>query len=98
MLRRDLYRGVITWNRSAKDVRGGAKRQRRRDEREWIRREAPELALVSPALAAAVDARLRSAASAFPRGVRGALTGGAVQAPGYASPTLSPASPPPSHA
>ncbi len=44
MLRRDLYRGVITWNRSARDVRGGVKRQRRREEREWIRREAPELA------------------------------------------------------
>jgi site-specific DNA recombinase len=88
MLRRDLYRGIITWNRSAKDVRGGVKRQRRRDEREWIRREAPELAIVSAELAAAVDARLRSAASTFPRGARGALTGGAVQAPGYASPYI----------
>ena len=88
MLRRDLYRGVVTWNRSAKDVRGGKKRQRPREEREWLRREAPELAIVSPDLAAAVDARLRSAAVAFPRGVRGTLTGGAVQAPGYASPYL----------
>jgi site-specific DNA recombinase len=88
MLRRDLYRGVVVWNRSANDVRGGVKRQRRRDEREWIRREAPELAIVSPELAAAVDARLRVAASAFPRGVRGALTGGAVQAPGYAPPYI----------
>ena len=86
MLRRDLYRGIITWNRSAKDVRGGQKRQRSRDEREWIRREAPELALVSPELAAAVDVRLRSAVKAFPRGAHGTLTGGAVQAPGYASP------------
>jgi hypothetical protein len=43
---------------------------------------------VSPELAAAVDARLRAAEAAFPRSVRGALTGGAVQAPGYASPYL----------
>src|SRR5262249_2959416 len=73
------------WNRSAKDVRGGTKRQRRRGEREWIQREAPELAIVPSELAAAVDARLRSAAATFPRGTRGVLTGGAVQAPGYAS-------------
>jgi hypothetical protein len=32
MLRRDLYRGVVLWNRSAKDVRGGVKHQRRRDD------------------------------------------------------------------
>ena len=47
----------------------------------------PELAIIPPELAAAVDARLRAAAS-FPRGQRGALTGGAVQALGYASPYL----------
>jgi len=88
MLRRDLYRGRIVWNRTAKAVRGGVTRQRRRDERDWIHREAPELALVSPALAAAVDGRLRVAATTFPRGPRGVLTGGAVQAPGYASPYL----------
>jgi len=41
ILRRELYRGVVIWNRSAKDVRVGAKQQRRRDEREWIRRDAP---------------------------------------------------------
>jgi len=88
MLRRDLYRGRIVWNRTAKAVRGGVTRQRRRDERDWIHREAPELALVPLALAAAVDARLRVAATTFPRGPRGVLTGGAVQAPGYASPYL----------
>jgi site-specific DNA recombinase len=88
MLRRPLYRGMIVWNRSAKDVRGGAKRQRRRDEREWITRDAPELAIVPAELAAMVDARLRAAAGAFPRARSGVLVGGAVQAPGYASPYL----------
>ena len=46
------------------------------------------MALVSPELAAAVDARLRSAAAPFERGTRGWLARGAIQAPGYVSPYL----------
>src|SRR4030095_5683187 len=73
MLHRDLYRGLSSGTAPRKDVRGGVKGQRRRDEREWIRRDAPDLAIVPPELAAAVDARLRSATLTFRRGARGAL-------------------------
>src|SRR5262249_45373226 len=86
MLRRPLYRGILIWNKTAKEVRGGAKRQRRRDEREWISREAPELAIIPSQLAEAVDAGRTAAATTVARASRGTLTGGAVQAPGYASP------------
>jgi site-specific DNA recombinase len=43
MLHRELYRGVVDWNRSQKIVRAGTKKQRRRDEAEWLRIDAPEL-------------------------------------------------------
>jgi site-specific DNA recombinase len=86
ILRRELYRGVVVWNRSQKTMRGGTKGQRRRDASEWLRREVPELAIVSTDLAARVDERLATAATTFRRRAGGRLTGGAVQAPGYASP------------
>jgi site-specific DNA recombinase len=85
MLYRPLYRGEVVWGKSQKTMRRGTKGQRRRDAAEWLRREVPELAIVSPELAAAVDARLSTATSTFRRAAGGRLTGGAVQAPGYAS-------------
>ena len=88
MLRRGLYRGEVTWGKTQKHVRGGTKGQHRRDASEWLRCEAPELAIVSAELAARVDDRLAIAATTFRRSAGGRLTGGAVQAPGYASPYL----------
>jgi hypothetical protein len=83
-----MYRGIVVWGRSQKVIRQGTKGRRRRDDWEWLRRERPELAIVSPDLAKAVDERLATAATTFRRAPGGRLTGGAVQAPGYASPYL----------
>jgi hypothetical protein len=68
ILHRELYRGVIVWNRSQKIVRGGTKKQRKRPTDEWLRLEAPELRIVSDELWAAVESRLTRAAELFPRG------------------------------
>jgi hypothetical protein len=53
--RRELYRGVIVWDRSQKIVRGGTKKQRQRPEEEWLRIEAPEIRIVDEKLWRAVE-------------------------------------------
>ena len=58
ILRRDLYRGVVTWNRSQKRDKWGRQRQTARPESEWISREAPELRIVSDVLWAAAQDRM----------------------------------------
>ena len=58
ILRRDLYRGVVTWNRSQKRDKWGRQRQKARPETEWMAREAPELRIVSDALWAAAQERM----------------------------------------
>jgi site-specific DNA recombinase len=68
MLHRELYRGVVVWNRSQKVVRAGTKKQRKRDESEWIRVEAPDLRVVSEDLWQRVKVTLDARAAAFPRG------------------------------
>jgi len=75
MLHRPLYRGEIVWNKSQKVVRGGTKKQRRRDESEWITLPAPDVEIVSPELAARVNARLATQAALYPRGASGATRG-----------------------
>ena len=67
MLRRELYRGVVVWNRSEKIVKGGTKKQRTRPETEWLKLEAPELRIVSEELWEAVEKRRQQAATTFPR-------------------------------
>jgi site-specific DNA recombinase len=71
ILRRELYRGVIVWNRSQKTVRSGTKRQRKRPEGEWLRIEAPELRIIEEAMWRAVEGRRQTAAVAFPRSREG---------------------------
>jgi site-specific DNA recombinase len=66
IIRRDLYAGVVVWNRSQKVTRRGTKTQRRRPVTEWLRRDAPELRIVSEALWGAVERRRERAASTFP--------------------------------
>jgi site-specific DNA recombinase len=68
MLHRELYRGVVVWNRSQKIVRAGTKKQRKRDQSEWIRIEAPELRIVSEDLWGRVKETLDARAAIFPRG------------------------------
>ena len=57
ILRRDLYRGIVTWNRSQKRDKWGRQRQKARPETEWMTREAPELRIVSDELWEAAQAR-----------------------------------------
>jgi hypothetical protein len=68
MLHRELYRVVVVWNRSQKVVRAGTKKQRKRDESEWMRIEAPELRIVSEDLWQRVKETLDARAAIFPRG------------------------------
>ena len=60
MLYRPLYRGQIVWNALEKIVRGGTKKRRLRDEKDWIRVDAPHLRIIDPVLWEAVQARLAS--------------------------------------
>jgi site-specific DNA recombinase len=68
MLHRELYRGEVVWNRSQKIIRAGTKKQRKRDESEWIRIEAPDLRVISDDLWQRVKATLDTRAAIFPRG------------------------------
>jgi len=65
ILRRDLYRGRLVWNRSQKITRQGTKAQRQRPVSEWLSREAPELRIVSEALWEAVEGRRERAATTY---------------------------------
>jgi len=71
IIRRELYAGVVVWNRSQKITRRGTKAQRWRPEAEWLRREIPELRIVSDALWRAVERRRQRAATTFPGITRG---------------------------
>ena len=76
MLYRQPYRGEIVWGRVTHTDRGGrAGVVVKRDEREWVRREAPELRIIPEPLWAAVQARLKAQAGIFLRDSRGKLWG-----------------------
>ena len=75
MLHRDLYQGVVVWNRSQKIMRGGTKRQRRRPDAEWMRMDAPELRIVPPEVWQMVQARLGRTKALYPRHGDGRLLG-----------------------
>jgi len=46
ILQRPLYKGEIVWNQQEKVVRGGTKKRRERDEKEWVRLDAADLRIV----------------------------------------------------
>jgi DNA invertase Pin-like site-specific DNA recombinase len=60
MLKRELYKGEMIWNRSRfeKVPESNKRRRKMRDESEWIRTRRPELAIVSEELWDGVQARL----------------------------------------
>jgi site-specific DNA recombinase len=68
LLHRELYRGVIVWNRSQKIMRGGTRKQRKRPASEWLRRPAEELRIVSDAVWEAAHRRLAATRNTFRRG------------------------------
>src|SRR5262250_898255 len=80
ILRRDLYRGRLVWNRSQKITRQGTKAQRQRPVSEWLEREAPDLRIVSEALWEAVERRRQRAATTCNGQRRGRPPGTAVHA------------------
>jgi hypothetical protein len=58
VLHRELYRGVMVWNRTEKRNVFGEKQPHARNRAEWVRVEAPELRIVSDAAWAAAHARI----------------------------------------
>jgi site-specific DNA recombinase len=57
VLHRPLYRGEIVYGQLQKIVRGGTKKRRQRDEKDWIRLDAPDLRIITPDLWNTVQAR-----------------------------------------
>ncbi|MBS0164746.1 MAG: recombinase family protein [Nitrospira sp.] len=73
LLRRDLYRGIVWWNRTQTIQRGGTRARRQRPESDWLRLEAPELRIVSDVLWGQVEARRSKNAAAYQREPQGRL-------------------------
>lgn len=73
ILQRDLYRGVVLWNRTQTIQRGGTRKQRKRPESEWLRLDAPELRIISPLLWEQVEDRRARNHRAYLRGEDGRL-------------------------
>jgi site-specific DNA recombinase len=62
---RDLYRGVLVWNRRQKLVRQGAKTLRQRAQRDWLTVPVPALQIVSDELWQAAHARLAASRATY---------------------------------
>jgi len=74
-LYRELYRGVIVWNRTKKRDEWGCKKQTPRDPSEWVREPDATLRIVSDEAWQAVHDRLASARQAYLRGTQGQVWG-----------------------
>jgi len=75
MLRRELYRGVVTWNRTRRVDRGGTRTKVDRPRSEWLTFDAPELRIVDEPLWTAVQARLEEKQATYVRSAGGRLWG-----------------------
>jgi site-specific DNA recombinase len=73
ILQRDLYRGVVLWNRTQVIQRGGTRAQRKRPESEWLRLDAPELRIIPQVLWEQVEERRVRNKRAYLRGEGGWL-------------------------
>jgi site-specific DNA recombinase len=65
LLRGDVYRGVVVWNKTRKRDQWGVKHQQPRPERDWLRVEVPALAIVDEALWAAAHAAMSQQRTRF---------------------------------
>ena len=73
---RPVYRGLLVWNRTTHKDRGGNAGVRvKREERDWIQCEAPELRIVPKPLWAAVQSRLKAQQALYLRDGQGKLWG-----------------------
>jgi site-specific DNA recombinase len=75
VLHRELYRGVMVWNRTEKRNVFGEKQPHARNRSEWVRVEAPELRIVSDAAWEAAHARINRARRVYLAGTQGNLWG-----------------------
>jgi site-specific DNA recombinase len=75
VLYRDLYRGVIVWNKTRKRNAWGLERRSARASTEWVTIEAPELRIVSEAQWLAAHGRLDHTRQTYLRGTHGHLWG-----------------------
>ena len=75
MLHRDLYRGVIIWNKTRKRNRWGQQKPQTRLASEWIEIPAPGLRIVSDVLWRSVHERLEAAHQIYLRANDGRLWG-----------------------
>jgi site-specific DNA recombinase len=75
MLHREIYRGVVVWNRSKKRDQWGRKVYAERPTGDWMRYEQPELRIIEEGLWNAVQERLDGAKQTYLRTNRGQLWG-----------------------
>ena len=75
ILYRDLYRGVVTWNKTKKRDAWGIKKYLDRPEAEWLRAESPALRIVPEDLWTKAHARLEAFRAAYIRTNGGKLIG-----------------------
>jgi site-specific DNA recombinase len=76
VLYRELYRGVIVWNKSRKRNRWGVKHQQPKSQSEWIRISAPDLRIVSDPLWNAAHAQMDQQRRRYAPRTRGAAPWG----------------------
>jgi site-specific DNA recombinase len=86
VLRRDLYRGVVVWNRTARIVRQGARAQRERPTGDVVSVTVPELAIADDAIWAAAQTRMEAASEVYRQRTGGRAFGRLAN--GVASPYL----------
>ncbi len=75
VLYRELYRGVVVWNKTRKRNRWGQVQPQERPADTWCRSEAPHLRIVEDALWEAAHDRLNDARERYLRGTDGRLYG-----------------------
>lgn len=83
MLKRELYKGELIWNRSRfeKVPESNKRRRKMRDESEWIHTQRPELAIVSKELWERVQARLNFFGARPSQGMRRGLLARSLTSP-----------------
>ena len=75
VLYRDLYRGVLCWNKTRKRDQWGRKRQSDRPESEWVETPIPALQIVPDALWRRAHERLRGVREGYQRATGGVMHG-----------------------
>jgi hypothetical protein len=82
VLRRELYRGTIVYNKTRKRDDDGSRhrgRQPKKPESEWVTIDAPQLRIIDEALAETVDAKRDGTRNRYLRSTKGRLLGRPVE-------------------